>query len=169
MLRDVECLETISRRCNNEEWIHKFHELIFNRLKYWLLSLTDAHVESVPRLPIAVLTVLVGLLFEKTVQFYREEYHPTSTQPGEHITKIEIYTKDASDYLLKILMKLLEECNGCTNQLVLESLSKSIKYLVLDNVDHKHLFSLCSDLIMVDCYPVEIIAYTMLNRWVYIL
>lgn len=163
MLRDVECLETICRRYDVNKWIHEFSKLIFNRLKYWLLTINDVDFNCVPQLPISVLTVLLGSLFEKTMQVYND---PENKKLG-HKLDFEADIKILSDYILEILIKLLKKCNNCAHELVLESINNSIKYLVLEHVDHKYLFSLCSDLINSDCYPIEIVAYRILNKFVF--
>lgn len=67
---------------------------------------------------------------------------------------------------MKIWIKLSKECNDCIHELVLESLSNCIVYLELEEMDQKDLFSLCSDLINSDYYPIEITAYTILDRFV---
>lgn len=117
-------------------------------------------------LPIGVITALVGSLFGKLVKFYREEVYKHVQKSNENLSVFRSDTKVLRDCLMKIWINLSKECNSYVHELVLESLSECIEYLELEEMDQKDLFSLCSNLINSDYYPIEITAYNILDRFV---
>lgn len=163
-IRNMEFLNLVFI-CGDPTIILKYSKIIFNRLECLMLNLTnvkDFHHENF--LPVGVIMVLAGSLFEKLMKFYREEIYKYVQSDNENLIVFKSDTKILRTYLIKIWIKLSNECNNCIHELVLESLSNCITYLEFEEIDHKDLFSLCSNFINSDYYVIEITAYTILNR-----
>lgn len=164
-IRNVEFLNLVFLYTDDVSIILKYSKIIFSRLESLMLILINVNdFDNKTYLPIGVLTALVGSLFEKLMKFYHEEIYKHVLQSNENLTVFRSDTKVLRDCLMKIWIKLSQECNDCIHELVLESLSNCIKYLELEEMDQKDLFSLCSGLINSDYYTIEITAYNILNR-----
>lgn len=166
-IRNIEFLNLVFHCTEDSSIVLKYSKTIFSRLESLMLNLT--HVTdfgSKTYLPIGVITALVSSLFGKLMEFYREKIFQHVLQSNENLNVFISDTKVLRECLLKVWIKLSQECNNCVHVLVLERLTNSIKYLEFDEMDQKNLFSLCSELITSDCYPIEIGAYTILNRFV---
>lgn len=167
-IRDVEFLNLVFL-CTTEDAaiVLKYSKTIFNRLESLMLTLTNVvDFESGNYLPVGVITALVSSLFGKLMKFYCEEIYQHVQQSNENLNLFRSDTKILRDCLMKIWIALSHSCNNCIHELVLESLSGSIKYLELEEMDQKELFIICSDFINSDYYPIEIEAYTILDRLV---
>lgn len=166
-IRNVEFFNSIFLYTEEASIILKYSKTIFSHLESLMLNLTNVvNFDHKIYLPIGVITALVGSLFGNLMKFYRDEIYKHVQQSNENLTKFRSDTKVLRDSLMKIWIKLSKECNNCIHGLVLESLSNCIEYLELEEIDQKDLFSLCSDLINSDYYPIEITAYTILDRFV---
>lgn len=165
-IRNMEFLNLVFN-CGDATIILKYSKIIFNRLECLMLNLTNVknfHHETF--LPIGVIMALAGSLFEKLMKFYHEEIYKNVQADNESLTVFKSDTKVLHTYLIQIWIKLSNECNNCIHELVLESLSNCITYLEFEEINHKDLFNLCSNLINSDCYIIEITAYTILDRFV---
>lgn len=166
-IRNVEFLNLVFLCSEDASIVLKYSKTIFSRLESLMLNLTNVvDFDSKTYLPIGVITALVSSLFGKLIKFYREEIYQHVPQSNKNLNVFRSDTKVLRDCLLKIWIKLSEECNNCVHELVLERLTNSIKYLELDEMDQKELFIFCSNLITSDCYPIEIGAYNILDRFV---
>lgn len=147
--------------------IIKYTNVIFKRLESLMLILTNVEdFDYKTYLPVGVITTLVGSLFGNLMRFYREGVYKDVLSTNKNLNTFRLDTKILRDCVMKIWIKLSNECNSCIHELVLESLSNCIVYLEFDEVDQKDLFSVCSDLINSDYYPIEIGAYNILDRFV---
>lgn len=161
----MEFLNLVFLYTDDTSIILKYSKIIFSRLEFLMLTLINVKdFNSNTYLPIGVVTTLVGSLFEKLMKFYHEEIYKHVPQNNENLTVFKSDTKVLRDCLMKIWIKLSQECNDSIHELVLESLSNCIKYLELEEMDQKDLFSLCSDLIKSNSYSIEITAYNILDR-----
>jgi len=166
-IRNFEFLNIIFLYTEEASVILKYSKKIFSRLESLMLILSNVHdFDSKTYLPVGVITTLVGLLFGNMMRFYQEKIYKHVQQTNENLAVFRSDTKVLRDCFMNIWIKLSKECNSCIHELVLESLDGCIGYLELEEVDQKDLFSLCSDLIISDYYPIEIGAYNILDRFV---
>lgn len=166
-LRNAEFLNLIFLHTEDLSIILQYSKTIFSRLESLMLTLSNIEeFDHKSYLPVGIITAMVGSLFEKLMKFYHEEIYKHVQQSNENLNVFRSDTKVVCDCFIKIWIKLSKESKSCIHELVLESLSNCIKYLELEKMDHKDLFCLCSDLINSDCYPIEISAYTILDRFV---
>ncbi|KAF0764977.1 E3 ubiquitin-protein ligase listerin [Aphis craccivora] len=164
-IRNIEFLNLIFLYTDDASIILKYSKTIFNRLESIMLTLTKVvNFDSKTYLPIGVATALVGSLFVKLMKFYHEEIYKNVPQSNENLILFRSDTKIVRDCLVKIWVELSKNCNSCVHELVLEALSNAMNYLEFEEIDQKHWFSLCSELINSDCYPIEITAYNILDR-----
>lgn len=164
-IRNVEFLNLVFLYTDDASIILKYSKIIFSRLESLMLTLINVNdFNCSTYLPIGVVTALVGSLFGKLMKFYHEEIYKHVPQSNENLTVFRSDTKVLRDCLMKIWINLSQECNDCIHELVLESLSYCIKYLELEEIDQKDLFTLCSDLIKSNSYSIEITAYNILDR-----
>lgn len=166
-MRNIEFFNSVFLCTEDATIILKYSKTIFSHLESLMLTLTNVvDFDCKIYLPIGVITALVGSLFGNLMKFYREEIYKHVQQSNENLTIFRSDTKILHDCLMKIWINLSKGCNNCIHGLVLESLSNCIVYLELEEIDQKDLFSLCSGLIDSDYYPIEITAYTILDRFV---
>lgn len=165
-IRNFEFLNLVFLCTEDASIVLKYSKTIFSRLESLMLNLTNVDFDNETYLPIGVITALVSSLFGKLMKFYREEIYQHVPQSNENLNVFRSDTKVLRNCMLTIWIKFSKECNNCVHELVLERLTNSIKYLELDEMDQKELFSLCSHLITSDCYPIEIGSYTILDRFV---
>jgi len=166
-IRNIEFLNLIFLYTDDASIILKYSKTIFSRLESVMLTLTNVvDFDCKTYLPIGVATALVGSLFVKLMKFYYEEIYKHVPESNENLIVFRSDTKAVRDCLVKIWVELSKNCNSCVHELVLEALSDSMNYLEFEEVDQKYWFSLCSDLINSDCYPIEITAYNILDRYV---
>lgn len=162
-IRDLEFLNLVFLQTEDQSIILKYNKLIFRRLESFLLALTNVvEFDHISYLPVGVITAMVSFLFEKLMKFYHEDLYKHETQSNENPI---LHTKILCDSFIKIWIKLSKECTSCIHELVLESMTNCIKYLELDKKIQKDLFCICFDLVRSNCYPVEISAYTVLDRF----
>lgn len=167
-IRNIEYLNLVFLYTDDASIILKYSKIIFSRLESLMSILSNVtDLDAKTYLPVGVTTALLGSLFEKLMKFYKEEIYKYVPENNENLTVFRSDTKVLRSYLMKIWIKLLSnECNNCIHELVLKSLSNSIKYLELDEMDQEELFIFCSSLINSDCYTIEMTAYTILDRFV---
>lgn len=166
-IRNIEFLNLVFFCTKDASIILKYSKIIFNRLEFLVLTLTNVvNFDRKTYIPIGVITALVGSLFVKLMKFYCEEIYQHVPESNENRNVFRSDTKVLRECLIQIWIKLSQECNDCIHELVLESLSNCIKYLELEEMEQKDLFSICANLINSDCYPIEIGAYTILNKFV---
>lgn len=166
-IRNIEFLNFVFLCSEDASMVLKYSQIIFTRLESLMSTLTDVvDFDKNQYIPVGIVTALVGSLFVKLMKFYREEIYQHVQESNENLNVFRSDTKVLRDCLIKIWIKLSQECNNCIHELVLESLSDCLKYLEFDEMNQKDLFSLCSVLISSDYYPIEIGAYTILNRFV---
>lgn len=172
-IRNMEFLNLVFLSTDDVSIILQYSKTIFSRLESLMLILTEVvDFDRKTYLPIGVITALVSSLFVKLMKFYCEEVYKHVPSSNENLLVFRSDTKVLRDCLMKIWIKLSKECNDSIHELVLVSLSNALKYLELEELDEKDhsfwidLFSLCSDLTSSDYYPIEITAYTILDRFV---
>lgn len=167
-IRNIEFLNLVFLYTDDASIILKYSKIIFKCLESLMLILTNVtDIDGKKYLPVGVITALLGLLFEKLMKFYHEEIYKHVQENNENLTVFKSDTKVLRSCLMKIWIKLSNECANCIHELVLKSLSNSIKYIEFEEMNQEDLFILCSNLINSDCYTIEITAYTILDRFVY--
>jgi len=166
-IRNIEFLNLIFLYTDDASIILKYSKTIFSRLESVMLTLTNVvDFDCKTYLPFGVATALVGSLYVKLMKFYHEEIYKHAPENNESLVVFRSDTKVARDCLVKIWVELSKNCNSYIHELVLEALSNSMNYLEFGEIDQKHWFSLCSDLINSDFYPIEITAYNILDRYI---
>ncbi|XP_001950973.1 E3 ubiquitin-protein ligase listerin [Acyrthosiphon pisum] len=164
-IRNIEFLNLIFLYTDDASIILKYSKTIFSRLESVMLTLSNVvDFDCKTYLPIGIATALVGSLFVKLMKFYHEEIYKHVPESNENLIVFRSDTKVVRDCLVKIWVELSKNCNSCIHELVLEALSNSMNYLEFEEIDQKYWFSLCSNLINSDCYPIEITAYNILDR-----